>query len=523
MSTSFAQSLGGDWQALLLRTALLVGLITPIARWYYNSRQRRREEDEFALKHGCQPIEAVIPHKWPFGFDLLKKQWDVLPSGRVLEAQTPYMNIAPTLVFPLFGGGLLTVDPENLEALLNSRFEDFGLGSRRMGLLPLLGEGIFTQDGLAWKHSRKLLRRQFSRISETGLSAFDNHASILIDSLQKEAKSNPAGVVDMQPLFFDYTLSTTTELLFGEPHSSLPQKDRDTLRDDFDYAAMFSAIRLRLADLAWVYTSRRFRDSCKGVRDWATFFADKALAYLEEHGEEAAMEKYGFIVEQWQETHDRDVVRDQLLHVLVAGRDTTACLLSWTIFLLVRNPDVLARLKKEIEDGNLPKSEELTRKHIQQLPYLRCCLNETLRLYPQLPVNVRFATKTTLLPRGGGPDGKAPLLVKKGVGIGWSTYHMHRREEIYGSDARVFRPSRWEDGKLAQEVGYGFLDFHGGPRVCLGKDYALMEASYAIIRILQRYPEIRLPPGEPNEPPGAEKQHLGLVLTNADGVKVLLE
>lgn len=121
---------------------------------------------------------------------------------------------------------------------------------------------------------------------------------------------------------------------------------------------------------------------------------------------------------------------------------------------------------------------------------------------------------------------------------------MHRREAIYGADANSFRPSRWEDGKLAQEAGFGFLDFHGGPRVCLGsksavllclietvlltmvvfvtEDYALMESSYATIRILQRYPDIRLPPNEPNEPLGAEKQNLSIVLTNADGVKVLL-
>ena len=58
---------------------------------------------------------------------------------------------------------------------------------------------------------------------------------------------------------------------------------------------------------------------------------------------------------------------------------------------------------------------------------------------------------------------------------------------------------------------------------CELEDYALMESSYAIIRILQRYPNIRLPPGEANEPPGAEKQHLSIVLTNADGVKVILE
>lgn len=174
-----------------------------------------------------------------------------------------------------------------------------------------------------------------------------------------------------------------------------------------------------------------------------------------------------------------------------------------------------------------------------------------LRLYPQLPVNVRFAVRPTILPRGGGPDGLAPVLINKGTGIGWSSYHLHRREDIYGQDACVYRPERWEGGQLSREVAQtgGFLDFHAGPRICLGsayfppsrsllvtsfdgftdmtlkyssEDYAIMEASLAIIRILQTYPTLCLPPGVPNGPVGSERQNLTITLSSADGTKVLL-
>lgn len=96
-----------------------------------------------------------------------------------------------------------------------------------------------------------------------------------------------------------------------------------------------------------------------------------------------------------------------------------------------------------------------------------------LRLYPQLPVNVRFAIRPTILPRGGGPDGLSPVLIDKGTGLGWSSYHLHRREDIYGPDACVYRPERWEGGRLSHEVAQtgAFLDFHAGPRVCLGSTY----------------------------------------------------
>lgn len=314
---------------LILRTLVLAGVLAYCVKWYSKYRRTRREEDRIAVQYDCQPVQATLPYKWPFALDLLKRQYDALPSGRLLDFQTKYLDIAPTLRIDILGEGYIITDPFNIETILSTRFEDFGLGCRRMGLMPLLGEGIFTQDGPTWRHSRELLRRQFARLRDTGLTAFGDHVDILLNDLERQSQSS--GIVDMQPLFFEYTLGTTTHLLFGEPHHSLPEKERIALRENWDYATLISAIRLRLADFAWLYTPSKFRKACKDVREWATFFSNKALDFMEEYGEEAAMEKYSFIVDLWRETHDRDVVRDQLLHVLIAGRDTTACLLSWTL------------------------------------------------------------------------------------------------------------------------------------------------------------------------------------------------
>lgn len=90
-----------------------------------------------------------------------------------------------------------------------------------------------------------------------------------------------------------------------------------------------------------------------------------------------------------------------------------------------------------------------------------------LRLYPPIPINVRFAQSATWLPRGGGSDGRSPVLVRRGMGVGFVAYYMHRRKDLYGEDAMEFRPERWEDSKLA-DIGWAYLPFHGGPRLCLG-------------------------------------------------------
>ena len=155
-----------------------------------------------------------------------------------------------------------------------------------------------------------------------------------------------------------------------------------------------------------------------------------------------------------------------------------------------------------------------------------------LRLYPSVPVNSRSAVRTTTLPVGGGPDGKSTVLVRKGEAVGFCPYAMHRREDIFGPDAALFRPERWleRDGQLATNAGFGYLPFNAGPRLCLGREYlwylreaiqrlipcvenfALLEASFVIVQILRRFPRLTVPADEPVESIGDERQLLTLVV-----------
>jgi cytochrome P450 len=136
-------------------------------------------------------------------------------------------------------------------------------------------------------------------------------------------------------------------------------------------------------------------------------------------------------------------------------------------------------------------------------------------------MNIRTALKSTVLPTGGGPNGKHPILVRQGEMVNFGQYVQSRRKDIYGEDAHFFRPERWETGELAG-VGWGYAPFNGGPRQCLGEDFALMEVSYTVVRLLQTFDVIELPEGEVNEPVGSERQTLTLVLSSADGCRATI-
>ena len=182
--------------------------------------------------------------------------------------------------------------------------------------------------------------------------------------------------------------------------------------------------------------------------------------------EEAAQndqdERYVFLYELAKHSGNETELRDQVINTLIAGRDTTASLMSSTMFVLSRRPDIWSKLQAEVAtlNGKPPTFDQ-----IKDLKYLRNILHEALRLYPVVPINAKFANKDTWLPRGGGADGKSPIFVQKGQMVIWVLYSMHRRKDFWGQDAEDFRPERWE-GLLP---GFHFLPFNGGPRICPGK------------------------------------------------------
>lgn len=122
--------------------------------------------------------------------------------------------------------------------------------------------------------------------------------------------------------------------------------------------------------------------------------------------------------------------------------------------------------------------------------------------------------KDTVLPLGGGEDGKSPLFVPKGSRVAWNLYAMHRRKDYWGPDAEEFKPERWLDSNMRPRWEY--LPFNGGPRICVGQRYALTEAGYVLVRMVQEFKKMESRDPEP------WTESITLTLKSHNGCKVAL-
>ena len=127
----------------------------------------------------------------------------------------------------------------------------------------------------------------------------------------------------------------------------------------------------------------------------------------------------------------------------------------WLFFCLSRDPSRYKKLRDIIIDefGTYDHPKNFGFATLKGCQYLQHCNNESLRLFPVVPLNGRYANKDTVLPRGGGLDGKSPIFIPKGTAVDYSVHVMHHRKDIWGADAEEFKPERWQGRK----VGWEFL------------------------------------------------------------------
>lgn len=384
---------------------------------------------------------------------------------------------------------LNTTCPKNVKHILKTNFENYPKGLDNYDkLVDLLGGGIFNADGMDWYHQRKISSHMFTA------TLFKEHIWVVVRRNARmlrdifEASADKDRPVDVFNLMNRFTLDTIGEIGFGKCIGSLEDPSSPFLRS-FDRAQQICFWRFLnpLWKLFRCLGVGSERETCEHfgrldaytksvVRELCNALASKGsgVAWADIEARKSFLGLFLEDAQQRGETLSEGYLRDLTLNFLIAGRDTTAQALSWTLFCLSQHPDAEARARQEvIEICGIrgPAYEDMP-----QLCYLQAVISEALRLYPPVHVDLKRALHNDTWPDG--------TFVPSGTQVAYDIYSMGRESSIWGEDAKEFRPERWLEMQVGVPGNYEYVVFNAGPRECLGRRLAMIEMKTCLAMLL---------------------------------------
>ena len=363
-------------------TSVLLFILFPIAYVNISIAIERRA----IAKLGAFP--PIVRAKLPFGIDVVLRSISCANNYRDLEFWDWLFDWSPNkhskTVESTFARQryIFTADPENVKAVLATQFDDYGKGQPfHEEWKDFLGDGIFTTDGEMWHGSRQLIRPQFVKDRVKDLEIFEKHVGKMMSKIGGQGQE-----VDISELFYRYTLDSATDFLLGRSVDSLDHPEAP-FANAFNEVQRMQNLFSRAGPFNILFSRRTFWSGLKVIDSFVEQFIEQALRLNISDLNEKSNQSFLHAIAATG-TRDRKLIRDQVVNMLLAGRDTTAGTLSFTFQELSRNPEIVRKLRREIVEtvGNgIPTYEDL-----KGMNYLQHVMNETLRLYPGVPFNVSF-------------------------------------------------------------------------------------------------------------------------------------
>ncbi|CAM8971892.1 unnamed protein product [Rhodiola kirilowii] len=415
------------------------------------------------------------------------------------EHQTEVARTCPTyrLLAPE-ESEIYTTDVRNIEHVLKTRFEKYSKGKQNGEVLTdLFGKGIFLVDGEKWRHQRKLASFEFSTrvLRDSSCQVFRKCSGKLVRAVSTAAKSHQA--FDIQDLLMRCTLDSIFKVGFGVDLNCLEESNKQSTAFSIAFDELNALVYWRYVDPFWkikrslnIGSESLIKKDIRVIDDfvYGVIRAKREQLKSEQHSSEKEDILSRFLLESKKDPEMTDhYLKDIILNFMIAGKDTSAVTLSWFFYMLCKYPLVQEKVLQEIRDvvgvNNYEKHDvesfiaRIDESVLDKMQYLHATLSETLRLYPAVPVDGRVADEDDTL-----PDGHK---LSKGDGVFYISYAMGRMTYIWGEDAEDFKPERWmENGVFQHQSPFKFIAFHGGPRICLGKDFAYRQMKIISIALL---------------------------------------
>ncbi|GAB2231992.1 hypothetical protein Droror1_Dr00011011 [Drosera rotundifolia] len=392
---------------------------------------------------------------------------------------------------------ILTSDPVNVHYVMSKNFSNFPKGPEFKEIFDILGDGIMNVDGEMWKFQRQIAH---------SFIGHDKFRRFLIKTIARKIEDGlipildravlDGSVVDLKELFNRLGIDSICLFLTGRDPGCLNTKhEENAFSKALDHAEEALFFRNAMPKAVWklfrwlnIGTERKMKHARK-VLDEVIYELIEAKkreikngdANKDEEGVDLLtlyMNKNGS-ANKW----SNKFLRDTVLNLTVAGRDSSGATLSWLFWLLIKNPEAEVKIEKEIKDvtGHLTSSSDISIEDLSKMVYLQGTLCETLRLYPPVAIQNKAPVAPDILPTG--------HVVDRGTKIYFFMYAMGRTKSIWGEDCLEFKPERWinDQGKLKHEPSYKFFSFNAGPRTCIGKEMGLIQIKAIASSLILKY------------------------------------
>ena len=352
----------------------------------------------------------------------------------------------------------------------------------RRALEPLLGDGLFISDGETWASRRKI---QTPLFDSAHIKMFtDTMISTIAEMMEEWVKKGDGVELDVHPEMGKLTAEIIARTLFGE---KLGSENSIAVVEAFaQYQSVVKQTNVTnfLGFPDWLPNLNakvgKGRRAAKTIHDTV----DKIIAKAEQGGHEGTLVAEFLKANSGKGEVDlmtKQQIRNELIVLFMAGHETTANVLAWTWYLISQTPEVEAKLHEELDqvlDGRIPNMAD-----VENLKYTRAILDETMRLYPPVPILSREAMAEDTIRGKKIPSGSIMLIVP------W-LIHRHKK---YWVRPDHFIPERFLPD-APKPIKFTYIPFSAGPRVCLGKNFGIVESVLSIAMLAQRF-RLSMPKG----------------------------
>ncbi|KAF3644968.1 Cytochrome [Capsicum annuum] len=410
----------------------------------------------------------IAPRLMPFFVKTIKKY-----GNRLLAGKKSFVWLGPR---PL----LFIMDPELIKEVFTKHY--IYQKPLTNPLIKLLADGITTKEQDKWAKHRKIIKPAFQNM----LPAFYLCCTEMLSKWEDIVSVEGSHEIDVWPHLQQLTSDVISRTAFGSSY----EEGRRIFELQKEQARHVTEAIFSFYIPGWRFLptkkNRRMKEIEEEVQASVRGIIDKRLKGTQ-RGETNNDDLLGILLESNSKEIEQHGHKDFGLSIkevieecklfYVGGQDTTSVLLVWTLILLSSHQDWQARAREEVLQvfGSQKPDFDV----LNHLKVVTMILYESLRLYPPFMTITRRANEDTVL---------GDLSLPAGVLLSLPAVLLHHDEEIWGEDAKKFKPGRFKDGVNSATKGqFTFLPFGYGPRICMGQNFAMLEAKMALAMILQRF------------------------------------